>query len=113
MNALYQAAGEVQDSCRSQPWHFFVSSAATAGYNRRMRCSNCGNEIPPFDSICDSRDVLKGNRSRPGMGHEFVFISLCRECAKSRAAVRRTMLWTFSVFLVGLLVLAIIGLSVK
>jgi hypothetical protein len=70
-----------------------------------MYCTNCDKEIPPFDATLDTRAVpapgLKRTRWAP--------MWLCADCAKSREAVKRTLLWAFALFFIVLATLALIG----
>ena len=74
-----------------------------------MRCSNCGNEIAPFDAKLDTRTVPGRNPKVPyGRRTKIETMWLCPDCAKSRETVKRTLLWTVALFFIGFLLLALI-----
>ena len=74
-----------------------------------MHCSNCGIEIAPFDARLDTRIVPGRNPKFPNLRHTKIEpMWLCPDCAKSRGMVRRTLLWSFSLFFIGLLLAALI-----
>ena len=73
------------------------------------KCSNCGKEIQPFDAKVEIRHRPYRAVSEIGLPIKVTSISLCPDCAKSREAVKRTMLWAFALFFIVLLTLVLVG----
>jgi hypothetical protein len=74
-----------------------------------MHCSNCGKEIAPFDAKLDIQFPQGRSTARIGLPIKVISVPLCADCAKSREAVKRTMLWAFALFFIVLATLALIG----
>jgi hypothetical protein len=74
-----------------------------------MKCENCGGNFSARDAQSATRSEASEAATMEGQKTRLVTLSICPNCAASRASTRQLMIWMVILFPIGLALVGLLG----